>query len=401
MVATDTAIANAIKADSTSSSSILAAADKAQVSALGDKVGEVYTSNSGEKEYNVTSGIYYIKATKTPANVKSVTNSIVSLPYYQNGAWVKTLDATINLAEKVNDGDVVVTKDIVNGNNAKWTAAGLGDTVEFKLTASVAGSSEMKLDEFTISDTMSEGLTFNSDSVKVTLTGTGSSKELQKASNEFTVADGVAPVTFNVSIADSVLSGNEFYDYTTVEVTYTATVNANAVIGAGGNTNTDSLTYENNSQVATVPGETVKVYTYGLQVEKVDANNTSKKLAGAQFQVTKKGDTTVLATATTDTSGIGVFMKDGKNYQFDEGTYTITETKAPEGYNLNSAPVDVTITASNSPTTAYQTVQITNTASKLPETGGIGNMIFTITGAALIACAGVLFVIVFRKRTSK
>ena len=52
---------------------------------------------------NLAQGIYYVRATNYPADVKKVTNSAFALPYYtaENG-WVYTLD-NINLAEKVDD----------------------------------------------------------------------------------------------------------------------------------------------------------------------------------------------------------------------------------------------------------------------------------------------------------
>ena len=89
--------------------------------------------------------MYYIKATNYPAGVKSVTNSVVSLPYYNNG-WVYSINA-IDLATKVNDGDVVTGKTITNStkDNVNFTDVSLGDTVNFEIKSSTAGSSEMKL----------------------------------------------------------------------------------------------------------------------------------------------------------------------------------------------------------------------------------------------------------------
>ena len=60
------------------------------------------TSTTTKTFSNLAQGIYYVKCTKYPAGVKSVTNSVFALPYYQNNTRVYTLSA-INLANKVAD----------------------------------------------------------------------------------------------------------------------------------------------------------------------------------------------------------------------------------------------------------------------------------------------------------
>ena len=75
---------------------------------------------------------------------------------------------------------------------------------------------------------------------------------------------------------------------------------------------------------------------------------------------------------------------------------------APAGYNLSTEIYSVAINANTSDTTANFTVcQIKNSKNVLPETGGAGTLVFTIVGISLILAAGVLFVIVMKKRSSK
>ena len=87
------------------------------------------------------------------------------------------------------------------------------------------------------------------------------------------------------------------------------------------------------------------------------------------------------------------------------GTYYLKETTAPAGYNLNATVYTIAISADGSVTSngagVNGPVQVGDTPLLTPNTGGMGTMIFTIGGAALIACAGVLFLIVRKKKTAK
>ncbi|MCH5201968.1 MAG: SpaH/EbpB family LPXTG-anchored major pilin [Oscillospiraceae bacterium] len=393
--------------DNTVAKAVLAAAEGADLSKLGTALPETYTSGSGTKDYTVAPGVYYIKPTTTPAGTKKAAGSIVALPYYNGttSTWVDTY-ATIDLAGKVDASPVSLTKVIEDGkdNGDTWTTAGLGGTVNFKLTSDITGSATTPLTTYVFKDIMAEGLTFDGDSsVTVTLKGDSASETLGKANYEVktNVTEDSDTYTFTVSINSAYLAGAEFYNYKTVEVTYSATLNDKAKLNSNENINKAKLTYGSGSSTSSTNWSQVTVYTYGLQVEKVDANNENTKLEGAVFQVTKQGESIVLATATTGADGIGVFMNDGKAYQFDAGTYTITETTAPTGYNKNTEAIEVTIEASKTLATTYQQVRITNTPALLPETGGNGTMLFTIIGGALVLCAGAMYILVFRKRTSK
>ena len=104
-------------------------------------------------------------------------------------------------------------------------------------------------------------------------------------------------------------------------------------------------------------------------------------------------------TATTDNGGKATFTG------LKAGTYTLKETNPPKGYNLNETEYTVTINANGTVTSAQydatlKGVKIGDTPVVMPASGGQGTMIFTIVGISLIACAGVLF-IVLKKRSSK
>ena len=135
------------------------------------------TSTTTKTFSSLTQGIYYVKCTKYPAGVKSVTNSVFALPYFQNNSWVYTLSA-INLANKVADDTPTTQKEITNStkSNVNFTDVSLGDTVDFALYNTTAGSTSNKLEQYTVKDKMTKGLTFNKDSVKVYLADSSKTK---------------------------------------------------------------------------------------------------------------------------------------------------------------------------------------------------------------------------------
>ena len=360
-------------------------------------------------------GIYYIYCTKKPAKVTNVTNSLVALPYYSNNSWVTTTDqTTVNLASKVSTSPVTVTK------TADKTNVGDNDkTVTYTLTASTAGSLENKLTTYAITDTMDDALTLNESTVEVKLNATTLTKD-----TDYTVVKNYAynngtsneTATFAIVFTSTMLNSADFYDAVTadaaktVTVTYTADLNANAASKfAQALPNTDGLYYGNNSGMNYEPGQTVNVYTYGVNVEKVDGN-TSASLSGAVFTVyTDAAATNELKVdgkkviATTGTDGKANFVLEGstKAFAFDADlTYYVKETAAPAGYNINDSVFTVNIDTTKG-VTQVNGAAIPNYKPVVPETGGMGTMMFTIGGAALIACAGVLFLIVRKKKSAK
>lgn len=119
---------------------------------------------------NLEQGIYYVKAIKFPAGVKSVENSVVALPYFDKNNWVYTI-APINLATKVADDAPTTEKEITNStkDNVNFTDVSLGDTINFALYNTTTGSASIKLTTYAVYDNMSAGLTFDKNSVKVYL----------------------------------------------------------------------------------------------------------------------------------------------------------------------------------------------------------------------------------------
>ena len=290
-------------------------------------------------------------------------------------------------------------------------------------------------------DTLSNGLTYNADPVvkingveididKVTVKSTGNSLKVI-----FNDIKEVATVT-----KDSI-----------VTVDYTATLNSNAVIGLDGNPNEVKLIFSNNPNMTgdgtgkpTDTGETpidkVIVFTYELDVEKVDGTENTKKLSDAEFVLKRNaGENTEYAVVTSgklekwvDSIANATKLVTGveglvKVAGLDDGTYYLEETKAPSTYNKLSEDVEIVISAttannqnwSGTASDALTKIDVTangekgegnvnegsakvtvvnNKGSELPSTGGMGTTIFYVVGSILVLGAAIL--LITKKRMS-
>ena len=286
--------------------------------------------------------------------------------------------------------------------------ADIGQTVNFKTTINVIDGDPRN---YVLHDEMSDGLTFDGSSVKVTKNG-----EEIKAGYEL-VIEPTDDCTFEVKFDNGLLKPNDV-----VVVTYSATLNANAVVGGTGNANETHLSYTNtdNTTGKTQPSET-RTYTWSMDVLKYTMKgNEEVKLEGAQFKLYKEvGDakTKTYAIAadgkitdwTNEASKATVFTsdKDGKIEikGLDADTYYLEEIEAPAGYNKLKDPINVVITATIDPATnagtatvtygegSTGTVKVLNQAgAELPSTGGVGTTVFYVVGGLLVAVAVVLLV---------
>ena len=404
--AVKTILGTKASADGVNSEELLAACESA--TSLGTSVYNVKFDETATTTFTTeTAGIYYIKVTGTPesVSVKEAGGAVVSLPYYDASAkkWVSPTSA---LELKLKDGDVNVDKKIVTADNNKVTSttANIGDTITFELTASVTGSKEQPLTEYTIHDTMSDGLD-NPVVTSVKVDDKTLTENTDYTVNATDLTDIKISLTEGYLNAAKAEEDNGFYSASNVVVTLTARLNSNAKIGTSeGNTNSDKLTYTNTYGPQTVNGPTVKVYTFELTVLKVDAA-TKAAITDKSAAFTVYTDSACQnvhangAEAKTNDEGKVTFTG------FAAGTYYIKETVAPTGYSLNSTVFTVVISDSGvitydgNSSVAYLTVE--DTPIVLPQTGGMGTMVFTIVGASLIVCAGVLFIVARKKKSAK
>lgn len=296
------------------------------------------------------------------------------------------------------------------GDFGKHNDADVGQTVNFKTTINVVDGQPKG---YVLHDTMSDGLTFDTSSVVVKI----GDRTLTAGEDYNLVTEGLTDgCTFEVRFVDGKLKPNDV-----VVVTYSATVNANAVVGGKGNANSTKLEYldTNNVKQTTEPSET-RTYTWQMDVFKYAKNGEEEiKLSGAQFVLYKtvdgktlyaQADASYKITGWTETEAEATKFTTPENGTFtisglDADTYYLKETAAPAGYNLLKDPIKVVITASvdeqtgdGTATVTYNetstgTVRVENkTGVELPSTGGVGTTVFYVVGGLLVAVALVLLV---------
>lgn len=315
----------------------------------------------------------------------------------------------------------------VNGESA--TSAKIGDPLTFTLTSTIPDMSAYSTYTFNFKDTLSKGLTFNQvDSVKVgDTTLTKNTDYTVTTTNE---ASGKTLLTVAMKDFKTKQQANAGKKIT---VTYAATLNKDAVVGGAGNVNSATIQYSNNpSTNGTGESEPskVRVFTYGFTVDKYTGKNyddTATRLAGAEFTLAHKGGTAisfvkvadsatqnaVYRVAKADEAGATTTITTPANGKVDfrgleNGEYTLTETKAPAGYNKLASAIGVKVDGQNNGTdTTHATVVIKydnnngsvydQTASNgvipvqnkpgvvLPGTGGMGTIAFTVIGVLVIA----------------
>lgn len=285
----------------------------------------------------------------------------------------------------------------------------IGQKLTYTITGKVPSTKGYTKFTYQVTDTMSEGLTFNKD-VKVTIGGTA-------------VTD--AAITYNDNGFEASINMMNYQKQidAPVVITYTATVNENA-IQRDKETNTATLKYSNDPADKNSFKESsveVNVFSFNIVINKYAADNESTKLEGAKFVlknaegkyykydantkavtwVVGKADTTEV---TTDVNGVARF--DG----LQAGTYKLEETAAPAGYNQLTKDITIVLNKDGSATidSASSTLGAdhsltagvaNSTGTMLPETGGIGTVIFVALGALAVICAGVF--LVTNKRMSK
>ena len=283
----------------------------------------------------------------------------------------------------------------------------IGQKLTYTITGKVPSTTGYKEYTYEVTDTRSDGLTFNED-VKVTIGGTTADATITKNGNGFVAS--VDMTKYQEQIDASVV------------ITYTATVNKDA-IQRNEETNTAELKYSNDPTDETSFDKSstkVDVFSFNIVIDKYADGSKETKLPGAKFvlknsenkyykydaattKVTWVDDKTD-ATVTTDTSGAARF--DG----LEAGTYSLEETAAPAGYNQLTKDITIVLntdgsaTIGGTPSTPGADHSLTagvanSTGTVLPETGGTGTVIFVVLGALAVICAGVF--LVTNKRMSK
>ena len=336
-----------------------------------------------------------------------------------------SLDTT-NPDVVINEKNQIPTQDkdvVENSSNQPGNAndASIGDKVEFVVTITAQPGAE----NYVLHDTMSAGLSFDPNSVVVkqgetTLTA-GTDYEVKTTD----IGDDTFQIVFTQAYLDTITAAD-----TLITVTYSATLNENAVIAGDGNSNETKLTYGDENETESSQTTT---YTWEVDVYKFtkDSEEQQVPLAGAELvilrdaadngkEVALLSNGKVTGWVAYDEANIPVEAKFTtpetgliKIQGLDAGTYYLHETKAPDGYNKLKEDVKFVIGSeadANDPnklvykpgegiTTAdgKNQVEVENKAgSELPSTGGIGTTLFYVIGGLMVV--GATVVLVTKKR---
>ena len=387
--------------------------------------GEVATLAKEAMKFAEDNNLWFI----TTSNKDSAGNFVFSnldLGYYLVDSSVgalcnlTTTNPTVTIQEKNGMPTVVkqVKEDSTNIFDSNNTAD-IGQTVEFQTTITAQAGAH----NYVLHDKMSKGLTFDSDSVAVVLkknseaqvTTLASPKDYVLKTAELGETDSIC--TFHIEFT------TEFCDLLKADdqiiVSYSATLNENAVIGDAGNKNDTWLKYGDGTDTA---HSSTSTYTFKLPIFKYTgvekkglgkAKFTLKNANGSDsikffkvsdatedteltYRVAKTGEENTVTEITTPSSG--KFTIQG----LDADTYHLTEKEQPKGYNKLATPITVIIETDGKikiDTSYVNVVEVENkTGTILPSTGGMGTTIIYMVGAVLVIGSGI---VLLSKKKSK
>ena len=367
---------------------------------------------------NVTPGVYAIidRTTDGKASIAMMNGTGINGMTTLKGKDGKTYKLG-EVEYKVSDAPVPVKKIVEDGQSKDTNETAIGKTVNYKVTAKVPNWTGYDHYYLALNDTMSQGLTFNND-VKATVAG--------KTVTVKTVGDNgririlFAPTSDNSS--DIVADKANYPVDADIVVTYSATVNRNAVIGGNGNPNGIELEYSHQPHTVTdhetTPGNTVKTYVGAFAIVKQDSKGAS--LEGAEFNVYEAGKTTPVkfvktgntyrVADKTETTGTTTTVTAGNaTITGVDGAYDVVETKSPFG-NAIKARFTTTVTV-NQKTGEYKaaltkadanhlvasdnkfTLTVTNCRNigDMPKTGATWLAIYTTAGLLLVAAGAAMY----------
>lgn len=363
----------------------------------------VWKENADQVKFT-EEAIAYAKANSIEAEAfKKATSTTVKfteldLGYYLVSSSVGSLLhlTTTNPNGEINEKNTIkpdVDKEVKEntGVYGKENDATIGDTVEFKSTITTGAGFK----DYVLYDKMSNGLTLNANSIKAYVIV--NSDEVAIDEQYYTVNTDVEGYTFTVTFDNEFIAKQPIN--TKIVVKYTATLNKNATIEGTGNINETNLKYGND----TTETKTTTTYTYKFNLKKTDADE--KEIEGAEFKLYDKDNHEILVVLENEANSIyrvavkgetGVTIKVGHATikGLDAGTYYLEEVVSPEGYNKLTSKVKVEVKGKNNDNSFHiNDISVVNyTGSLLPETGGIGTMLFITFGLILILGFGLLLV---------
>ena len=403
------------------------------------------SSSNNKRTISVTGDGYYLIKNTSTSTTDQPTEAILKVV---NDITVDPKTTDVPDTEK----KVVENKKGVNGNPSivPFTEGhkindvadyNIGDEVPFILAAQAPTAEDIDSYTnyvFTFHDKMDAGLTLKAETISVKAGDTPLTPGDDYTLNISPEDKDSFDITINIKSEGeekSKVIGKK------IVVEFKATLNSEAELNKVGNQNGFILEYTNNPNTegtGKTAEDKVVVFTYTMEFNKVDSKNEQTTLTGAEFKLYKQengktmylqatgsngtykvtGWTETESGATTLSSNTNVFEIQG----LDEGAYKLKETKAPNGYNLPTAPLDIYLKArtindnevnyNGTPSTAIGAIQVSDTdvaldenssdaasinvkntqGTSLPETGGMGTTMLYAAGAIMVGGAAVLLV---------
>ena len=403
-----------------------------QFEALKDDSDELKTLLAGLPNYIIANSIAPVGSTQTVAADKTATFADLAMGEYfiRPTSTTSVYQLMLQKVEPtVSDGAYVIDdvtfsakhKDVTVDKSADKTSVTKNEKVTYTITVDIPTYASQAVDKsFYVSDLLPDGLTIDTDSIKVQIDGID--VDTAAYTLDMTANTTTEPYyTFKLSVdTDQYAEKWSANGGKQLVITYTATLNDNDTTQVNTKeTNTVTFDYSNYPFVANSHAQktdTVDVTTFAIKIDKFVKDQEATKLAGAKFDLYRTATQAEIDAGksveiphtsiqgiklegdkVTDANGTATFAKyeaNGTNYD-----YYLVETQAPSGYNILNNAVKVNFTDSDVATTeGIYTVKVPNSSGiKLPITGGTGTVIFTIIGIALMVGAVVLFAVSRKK----
>ena len=354
--------------------------------------GFTVATNKESIEVNAA-GVYAIKAEETGFTYKTATAYV---------GFGEPYPALTNAEVTAKKSPTSVDKTVVDEEDH---VVAIGDIVTYTIEAYVPfiDAANTKNRTFTITDKITGAdyyLTGAGSISSVTMVGTNNQVGIIEPNEEGT--------GFTINLNSLVTDTSNQNAGKKITVTYTAKVKELTVENRAGS-HAAEVEYGGNN----VP---VKLFTGEITLLKYGDSDVTNVLKDAEFEVSKDEAATPLkfklqengnyryapdaeeAGTVVKTNAEGKIVVEGLNV----GTYHFKETKAPEGYSINTDGKDITLTQTGVATAIVKASDKLNDTklNALPSTGGIGTTIFTIGGCAIMIVAAGLF-FATRRKTQK
>ena len=383
-----------------------------------DTSGKIETAATDYTFDNLDYGYYLVYQTGT----KELQSSLVSVD--------KAVGTEVDLKGEAPS----ITKDAQNTAGTSIDSVEIGQIVKYVITGTIPDTTGYDQYQYIIHDTLTDGLDFV-DQSGTEPSDTDYSVSVQIGSNGATTQtatlSGDNSRTMKLDLSQWIRD-NQASKGQTFTVTYYAKVNSSAVVTTNNNA---SLEYGNDpdNTTTTTPVQE-KTPTFPLQIKKFA--NGVEYLEGATFRIYRseadaQGNQNAIAVTGSNGSYTVNPVQTGEGLSYDmvsasadvgtgfnlklnglaAGDYWIVETDAPEGYNGVTAPIKVTVTASadndvnnwtiskNDKAETDKIIDIENsTGTILPGTGGMGTILFTVIGVALVIAVAGSFVVSRRRK---